>query len=277
LVATDFVDFWSDIRNGLSSLCLSHFKPKNHKMEGSRVGDKRDRNSKGSGGRVPVRSTRFKGPGERRSESSVLVSRARVTVPRCTTANEMEEKCLDENVFSYCARGSDVETFLTPDDTEDARCNLYHNTSIDFIARPRLSVPRRENATPTAGFLGDVGVPRRKTAELSAGELMDEDGFTHISGSDAEMFPNPKGTGRTHHNSKYKISRNPSQFRLARSRAPIHRHAASEISDEEVLDEDCFVHRYGSDIENFTTQDVMEKHSKSCSELRQSPSSDSVL
>jgi hypothetical protein len=98
---------------------------------------------------------------------------------------------------------------------------------------------------------------------LSAGELMDEDGFTHGSGSDAEMFPNSKGTGRTNHNSRYKISRNPSQVHLARSRSTTHRHAASEISDEEVLDEDCFVHRSGSDIENFTTQDVMEKHSKS--------------
>jgi hypothetical protein len=146
-------------------------------MEGSRVGDKRDRTSLGSGGRVPVRSTRFNGPGELRSGSSVLVSRARVTVTRCTTANEMDEECLDENVFSYSPRGSDVETFLTPDDTEDARCNIYHNTSTAFVARPSLSVPRRENATPTPGFPGDVGVPRRKTAELSAGELMDEDGF----------------------------------------------------------------------------------------------------
>jgi hypothetical protein len=185
-----------------------------------------------------VRSTRFNGPGERCYGSSVLVSRARVTVPRYTTANEMDEECFDENVFSYSPRGSDVETFLTPDDTEDARCNLYRNTSTAFVARPRLSVPRRENATPTAGYPGDVGVPRRKTAELSAGELMDEDGFTHRSGSDAEMFPNSKGIGRNIHNSRYKISRNPSQFRLAQSRATTHRHAASEISDEEVLDEE---------------------------------------
>jgi hypothetical protein len=62
-------------------------------MEGSRVGDKRDRTSWSSGGRVPVRSTRFNGPDERPSESSILVSLARVTAPRYTTANEMDEEC----------------------------------------------------------------------------------------------------------------------------------------------------------------------------------------